>query len=261
MSHLKKLRSLFLQKNLISTMTNLSSLTSLVHLDISENRVRLVQGINTLPNLATLNLSKNFLETTESILHLASCPAITNVDLSNNELRDESVITSVLGKMPSLVATNTAGNPMVRSVAQFRKKCIIHVKKLRYMDRPVFENERAAAEAFADGGYEKEKEVKQEWAQKKRDEEKQSLQDFRDWQKEVSAREKSYRALFAMCIYKCVCTSCIGLFLPCESSNKAPPVPACPLLNVDQLPSACSPCRSRRGLHLKSDDRSRDPRS
>lgn len=49
------------------------------------------------------------------------------------------------------------------------------------MDRPVFENERAAAEAYAEGGYEKEKEVKQQWAQQQRDKDRQSLQDFRDW--------------------------------------------------------------------------------
>ncbi|GMI31804.1 hypothetical protein TrCOL_g7453 [Triparma columacea] len=185
LGHLVKLRSLFLQKNLIPKIENVGMLSSLVHLDLSENRIRKVEGLGTLKNLQTLNLSKNFLETTESVLHLADCAAITNVDLSTNTLKEESIITDALGKMPSLVACNMDGNPMVREVGNFRKKMINAVKKLRYMDRPVFENERAGAEAWAEGGYELERKVKQEWAQKKRDSEKQSLQDFRDWQNEL----------------------------------------------------------------------------
>ncbi len=121
--------------------------------------------------------------------HLVDCPSITNVDLSSNELKEETVITEALGKMKSLVACNMDGNPMVREVGNFRKKMINAVKKLRYMDRPVFDNERAAAEAWAEGGYELERKVKAEWAEKKRDSERQSLQDFRDWQAEIRRKK------------------------------------------------------------------------
>lgn len=71
---------------------------------------------------------------------------------------------------------------MVREVGNFRKKMVVACKSLRYMDRPIFDNERACSEAWASGGYELERKVKKEWAEKKRNEEKQSLQDFRDWQ-------------------------------------------------------------------------------
>ena len=140
----------------------ISTLVNLVQLDLSENRIRRVSGLSLLRSLHTLNLSKNYLEDFESVQHLAECPALTNIDMNNNELKDERVIVEVLGKIPTLVATNLDGNPLVREVGNFRKKMINACKRLRYMDRPVEPNERAGAAAWATGGYEAERKVRQE---------------------------------------------------------------------------------------------------
>jgi len=68
------------------------------------------------------------------------------------------------------------------------------------MDRPVDEDERAAAEAWEEGGAELERKVKKERQEKAKNKDKQSLQDFRDWQKEIRRKrqvvsERSERAL------------------------------------------------------------------
>jgi len=148
LGHLRKLRSLFLQKNLIRKIENLGSLVNLVQLDLSDNRISKVEGLGSLTSLMTLNLSKNVLTDQESMDKLTECESLTNVDCSNNEIADAEVITEVLGKLPNLVAVNMAGNAVNNTVGQFRKKCICAIKKLRYMDRPIFDDERATAEAW-----------------------------------------------------------------------------------------------------------------
>jgi hypothetical protein len=188
-----KLRCLYLQKNLISRIEGLGECRELVTLDLSENRIRVLENLRGLGKLGTLNVAKNFLEEYDSVVELKDCRSITNLDISNNELKDVSIINDVLGSMPELVATNTSGNPMVREIPNFRKTAIWKIKKLRYMDRPVFENERLSAVAYFEGGYELEKKVKSEYQEKKREEERKHLQDFRDWR--AALKEKKLKEL------------------------------------------------------------------
>ena len=89
---------------------------------------------------------------------------------------------------------NAEGNPLCREVPQFRKKLIVKVGKLRYVDRPVFDDERAAAVAWSVGGYELEKKVKLEWKEKARDKDRQGLQDFRDWRAELRKKKEEEMA-------------------------------------------------------------------
>lgn len=101
------LRSLFLQKNLIAKIEGIACLTNLVQIDLSENRIRILSGLQTLPNLHTLNLGKNFLETVESVRHLVDCQSLTNIDLNNNELKEEEIIDDVLAKVRGKIRTRT----------------------------------------------------------------------------------------------------------------------------------------------------------
>lgn len=175
LSHLQELRCLFLQRNLLTHIENLESLNNLVQLDISENQIRYVNGLQCLTNLATLNLSKNVLESAQSIDHLKVCKNLTTIDLSNNRLNGENIV-DVLGSCESLVALNITGNPIVREVSHFRKKCILNVKKLKYLDRPISEIERSSTEAWATGGRKAELKARQEFQQKERDKHRQSLE-------------------------------------------------------------------------------------
>lgn len=181
LSHLSELRCLFLQSNCINTIENLDGLNSLVQLDLSENNIGFVQGLSQLPQLTTLNLSKNALSNADSISHLKDCKALSSLDLSKNDLAGEGIIDCLSG-IAKLASLNMSGNPVVSKTAFFRKKMIVASKTLRYLDRPVFENERAAVEAWAVGGAEAEAKVKAEYAQRNKDKQRRTTQEFRDWQ-------------------------------------------------------------------------------
>ncbi|KAL7555290.1 hypothetical protein ACHAWF_018993 [Thalassiosira exigua] len=184
LSHLRELRCLFLQRNALTKIEGLHGLESLVQLDLSENNIKLVEGLSHLPNLTTLNLSKNALKDAGSILHLKDCTKLTSVDLTKNQLSGVDIVDclSGLGKVASL---NMTGNPVVSKVAYFRKKMIVACKTLRYLDRPVFDNERATAEAWAQGGLDAERETKDRLHQAKLDKERKAIEEFRAWQESV----------------------------------------------------------------------------
>jgi hypothetical protein len=155
-----------------------------VQLDLSENRITIVEGLEGLTSLHTINLAKNALTDAPSITGLLACPSLTNLDLKDNELNGEDLL-AILGSLPNLVAVSSEGNPMCREISHFRKKCVVAIKKLRFMDRPVFEDERACSLAWAEGGNELERKVKKELQEKARNKDKVEMQDFRDWQAEM----------------------------------------------------------------------------
>jgi dynein assembly factor 1 len=169
------LRCLFLQRNLISRIENVDKLQSLIQIDLSENRITRVEGLSTLTALQVINLSKNYLTDTDSIAHLMECKSVTTVDLSNNQLQGEDVI-EVLSQVPSLVTLSLAGNPMVSDVPNYRKRCIVAMKKLLYLDKPIFEMERATSEAWMNGGKEAEALMRKQMQDEKRMAERKSLE-------------------------------------------------------------------------------------
>ncbi|KAL3784937.1 hypothetical protein HJC23_000022 [Cyclotella cryptica] len=190
LSHCSQLRCLFLQSNAITRIENLQSLESLVQLDLSENNIRLVEGLSHLTKLTTLNLSKNALENVNSISHLKECKMLSSLDLSKNYLAGEDIIDS-LAAIAELASLNMVGNPVVSKVAYFRKKMIAASKTLRYLDRPVFDAERAAVEAWTLGGTEAEEKVKEQWHQMNIDKNRQALEDFRTWQATIRRTESA----------------------------------------------------------------------
>lgn len=189
LSFLSSLRCLFLQRNLFVKIENLDGLNSLVQLDLSENRLTKLENLSMLPSLSTLNVSKNSLSSVESICHLAECKKLASVDFSRNQLSGEGII-EVLASMPALLTINVTGNPVASEVTNFRKRVISSVKTLKYLDRPIFELERATTEAWAKGGRTAELEMKTHLLNKKRDEERMATQNFRTWQEEVRAKAK-----------------------------------------------------------------------
>jgi len=184
LSHLKELRCLFLQRNAFARIENLKGLDSLVQLDLSENNIRVVEGLALLKNLTTLNLSKNTLEDAASIQHLEECKNLTALDLSHNKLSGKDILASIAG-IEKLTSLSMSGNPVCSKTAYFRKKMIVANKSLRYLDRPIFDNERATAKEWARAGPEAEKELKTKLLAKKQDNERKAMQEFRQWQESV----------------------------------------------------------------------------
>ena len=186
LSHLKELRCLFLQRNAFTRIENLTGLVSLVQLDLSENNIRVVEGLAELNNLTTLNLSKNALENAASIQHLVECKNLSALDLSHNNLAGEDILACIAG-IEKLTSLNMTGNPVCIKVAHFRKKMIVANKSLRYLDRPIFDEERSTAKEWNRAGPDAEKELKAKLLAQKQEKERKNLEEFRRWQKSVRA--------------------------------------------------------------------------
>lgn len=214
LSELRQLRCLHLKSNLIAKIEGLDTLQNLVTLDLSENSITKLEGLSTLPNLSTLNVAKNSLKNVDSIYHLGECRALTSVDLSNNcistisrdgggddgsqgdeddENGNANDMIDLLSKCHGITALNLAGNPVSNNeISHFRKELIVALKSLKYLDRPVFDQERAMAEAWSVGGREAEAQTKKEWQERERNTNRQGLKDYRKWQERMrkEAKEK-----------------------------------------------------------------------
>jgi dynein assembly factor 1, axonemal len=178
---LSKLRCLYIQQNLLTKIENIQSLVSLRILDISQNRLTKLENIGCLPCLETLNASKNALADAESIQELAQCSMLMTLDLSNNALDGEAdEIVEAIASAPRLISFNLTGNPIMKA-PQLRKKFIVRMPKLTYLDRPVFEPERFAAEAWGRGGREAEVNARAEYQKLQKEKAEQETRDFKEW--------------------------------------------------------------------------------
>ncbi len=79
------------------------------------------------------------------------------MDLSHNKLNDPEIF-DILQQMPQLKVLNLMGNPIIRNTTQYRRNTIARLKHLTYLDdKPVFDSERLAVEAWVQGGIEAER--------------------------------------------------------------------------------------------------------
>lgn len=111
--------------------------------------------------LDTIQLKRNRIGRTgglSDVLGLLECPTLTCVDLSDNYIDDEAVLPEVWMKMPKILVIYMQGNGCTKKIKNYRKTVISSIPELRYLDdRPVFEDDRAFAEAWARGGIEEER--------------------------------------------------------------------------------------------------------
>ena len=64
---------------------------------------------------------------------------------------------------------SNTGNPGIRNIRDYRRRQILAIKDLQYLDdRPVFEKERACVEAWGQGGKEAEKKCREDWVANER---------------------------------------------------------------------------------------------
>jgi len=201
LQNLTGLRQIYLQQNCIKDIENLEGLEEVRALNLSENFVEKIDNISCLPNLETIQLNNNHLETLESVEHLRDCPQIRVVELSKCKLEDPEII-DVFESMPELKLLKLDGNPVVRKIPQYRKTLISRLKSLTYLDdRPVFEEERQTAEAWARGGVEAEKMERQRQRELKKAKEERRHKAFmkmmEDAKRERRAEKKAQEELAA----------------------------------------------------------------
>jgi len=216
-----ELRSVFLQENCITTIEGLDTLKELRTINLSDNMIRKVTGLADCEKLDTIQLARNRLgqgdfSDVEALEGLLERPSLTAIDIQNNYLSDPEILPQILAKMQNLRVIYSQGNKFQNNISHYRKKVIVALPNLKYLDdRPVFDEDRRRAEAFARGGMDAEREemkkIKKEkedkhWAnheafqlmiQKARDEkkqeeaEKEAAVEKKESMKEMMARAKA----------------------------------------------------------------------
>jgi dynein assembly factor 1 len=121
-----------------------------------------------LPQLKNVDLSHNIIGANadpanqfECIEELKLCTNLTSIDLSHNIIDCDSGLVEFFEQCQNILCLYLKGNPCVRKTSMYRKRLTYALKQLQYLDdRPVFEVERIAANAWADGGAEAEKKAR-----------------------------------------------------------------------------------------------------
>jgi hypothetical protein len=102
---------------------------------------------------------------------------------------EDTEILNVLESMPKLAVLNLMANPVIQKIKNYRRVLVSRLKNLTYLDdRPVFEKERLAVEAWARGGIEAEREERERQKQEEIDAQKRNFEAMKKMQEE--ARKK-----------------------------------------------------------------------
>ncbi|MGH0172897.1 UNVERIFIED_CONTAM: hypothetical protein FKN15_064359 [Acipenser sinensis] len=184
-----EMRCLFMHQNLIQKLENLEPLQKLDSLNLNNNYIKTIENLSCLKDLSTLQLAHNNVQTVQDIEHLKDCPSISVLDLSHNKLDDLDIL-YVFEAMPNLRVLNLMGNEVIKKISNYRKIYTVRLKKLTYLDdRPVFPKDRACAEAWTLGGWDAEKEERQQWETRER----RKIQDSIDALSEIRKKAEEKR--------------------------------------------------------------------
>jgi len=147
---------LYLQNNAISVIHGLMHLVNLKELNLSSN---LISALNDeLPVcLQSLYISKNLISESAGLSMLSEMVDLSTLDISDNQIKDQGIV-EVLGRS-TLKVINVEGNPVLKSVQNFRKSVIAKLPSLmNFNSKPVEPDERLLVKAFFNGGKESEQE-------------------------------------------------------------------------------------------------------
>ena len=158
---LVNLTSLYLHENCIEKIEGLETLVHLSNLNLSDNLIKKIEGLKECVSLSNLLLKRNRigiqgLSDVEGLLELGK--EFTVLDISDNLIDEPKIVVEILAKIPDLRVIYLSGNECVRKIPNYRKTLISKISTLTYIDdKPIFEDEKRFALAFAKGGYEEEK--------------------------------------------------------------------------------------------------------
>jgi len=169
------LRCLYAAHNSLTTLAEpaVAALGALCSLDVSHNALNSLSGVSSLPALATLQAAGNKLSSVASLAPLAGAQALATLDVTDNGLElgegDADALIQLLACLPSLrVLYLAAGNPAAVAAlgrpggGGYRRTILAALPSLAYLDdRPVFDAERRAVDAWARGGTAAEREAAQ----------------------------------------------------------------------------------------------------
>lgn len=202
----KNLKVLYLEGNAIKKIEGLSKLTNLTSLYLHQNVIETIEGLDTLIHLYNLNLSDNLISKVEN---LSNCKELSNLllkrnrigfnglsdldgllelnpkfsvlDISDNHIHEAGIVDEYLTKIKGLRVLYLSGNECTRKISNYRKTLIAKISDIRYIDdRPVFDDERRFALAFARGGIEEERKERALYRQEQKEKEEKRIKDFID---------------------------------------------------------------------------------
>lgn len=119
--------SLMLQENLIERISGLDTLCNLRQINLSDNMICKIEGLGNLPVLDTIQLKRNRIGRgggLEDVLGLLECPTLNCVDISENYIEDEAILTEVWAKMPNILVIYMQGNGCTKKIKAYRKTVI-----------------------------------------------------------------------------------------------------------------------------------------
>ena len=169
LSHLKNLRMLYLNSNHLTSMSGLERNEELVYLNISNNKVSDLREIAILPKLETLIASSNQLV---NISYLAIPPSLQTLDVSDNPIEgsEDDFFGYISTYGQSLLQLYCFSCPITNRLSRFRWRVIDKLPHLKYLDKQVItDDDRELAQAWSEGGREKEAAVRLLISQRKRD--------------------------------------------------------------------------------------------
>ena len=189
-----QLRCLYLHENAISKIEGLDNLCNLANLNLSDNMIGKVEGLGGCTSLDMLYLARNRIGRNglDDLRGLLECPSLTTLDLQNNKIDDPEILEEILVNLPKLAVLYLQGNSCTGKIKNYRKTVISRIPTLKYLDdRPVFDDDRRNAEAFARGGVEEERAERERIQEEKRARDKRNRDAFNDMIKKAREERKA----------------------------------------------------------------------
>lgn len=182
---LENLKCLYLANNIIEDIEGLDALENLDTLSLSYNYVHTVQGLSKLKHLTSLELDHNKLHDPDDLNGVLEAPSIQILNISHNEIEDERFL-EVLSGLKDLRVLRNEGNPVTRTMKNYRRRIILTFPELRFLDdAPVTEEDRRLAIAWGKGGHDAEKAERELIKAEKDEKHMKHMKEFREMQRKA----------------------------------------------------------------------------
>jgi dynein assembly factor 1 len=213
------LKSLYADCNAFSYISGLQNCTKLRSLFLQDNCIKHISGLENCPDMWTINLSGNFIERIEGLENLKGLNSliisknkigfngvadieklvdtnIVSLDIQENRIEDPDCLPEVFARMHALRVLYLKGNGCAKKIVNYRKSITVYCKDLRYLDdRPVFEDDRRAAEAFNRGGLEEQRAEQRRMKEEKNQKHENNMRAFQQMIEDSRQQKKEYLAM------------------------------------------------------------------
>jgi len=148
LNSLKNLVCLYLSYNVITEISGLDELENLETLVLSHNYISKISGLSNLKKLHSLEIDHNQISSIADMNELKDVKTLGVLNLGSNKIETEDFM-QIISELPDLAVLKIEGNPIARTMVNYRRRIIVSTPKLAYLDQqPVDELERKCAELY-----------------------------------------------------------------------------------------------------------------